>query len=107
MATVTGGQDHAEKGRGGVSPSDITGTARIIAGIKTFSGVRYRIGIVETKGKRSMVRGTIEATPAVISSLHDLGECAIELGSVLGWFGFVVTDVHRCEIKLTGWIKGA
>ena len=52
-----------------------------------------------------MTGGTIEATPAVISTLHDVGECAIELGSVLGWFKFIVTDVSHREIKLTGWIK--
>ena len=97
----------AEKARGAVSAGEITGIARIVAGARTFTGVRYRIGVVETNGKRRLVGGTIEATPAVISALHDLGECAIELGSVLGWFGFVVTDVHRGEIKLTGWIKGA
>jgi len=87
--------------------ADITGVARIIAGAETFTNVRYRIGVVETHGKRKMVGGTIEVTPAIISTLHDTGECAIEFGSVLGWFGFVVTDVHRGEIKLTGWIKAS
>ena len=87
--------------------ADITGTARIIAGAETYNNVPYRIGIVEKNGKRSIVGGTIEVTPAVISTLHDTGECAIELGSVLGWFGFVVTDVHRGEIKLTGWIRAS
>ncbi len=84
---------------------DITGTARIIAGAEMYKNVRYRIGIDETNGRRRMVGGTIEVTPAVISTLHDMGECAIELGSVLGWFRFVVTDVLYREIKLTGWIK--
>jgi hypothetical protein len=88
-----------------VSAGEIRGVARIIAGGKTFTGVRYRIGIVETNGKRSMVRGTIEVAPAVIATLYGLGESVIELGNVLGWFGFVVTDVRRGEIKLTGWIK--
>ena len=97
----------AEKARGVVSAGEITGIARIVAGDQTFKAIRFRIGVVETHGKRALVGGTIEATPAVISALHDLGECAIELGSVLGWFGFVVTDVLRGEIKLTGWIKGA
>ena len=87
--------------------ADITGVARIVAGVHTFTNVPYRIGIVETNGRRSMVGGTIELTPAVISALHDLGECTIELGSVLGWFGFVVTDVPHREIKLTGWIKAS
>ncbi len=90
-----------------MNAQDITGTARIIAGLETFANVRYRIGMVEKYGKRSMVGGTIEVTPAVISTLDDTGECAIELGTVLGWFGFVVTDVHRGEIKLTGWIKAS
>ena len=84
---------------------EITGVARIIAGAEMYTNVHYRIGIAETKGRRSMTGGTIEVTPAVISSLHDLGDCAIELGSVLGWFRFVVTDVHHREIKLTGWIN--
>ena len=83
----------------------ITGTARVIAGAEVYTNVRYRIGIAETKGRRSMTGGTIEVAPAVISTLHDIGECAIELGSVLGWFRFVVTDVPSREIKLTGWLN--
>lgn len=83
----------------------ITGTARIIAGMETFTNVPYRVDVIEANGRRSMTRGAIEVAPAVISTLHDIGECAIELGSVLGWFRFVVTDVPSREIKLTGWIK--
>ncbi len=85
--------------------ADITGVARIIAGVHTFTNVPYRIGIAETKGRRRMSGGTIEVTPAVISALQASGECAIELGNVLGWFRFVVTDVPNREIKLTGWIN--
>ena len=88
-----------------MSAGEITGIARIIAGVRTFTGIRYRIGIAETNRKRRLVGGTIEAAPAVISALRRAGESAIELGSVLGWFGFVVTDVRRGEIKLTGWIN--
>ena len=88
-----------------MSAGEITGIARIMAGNQTFKGIRFRIGIVETKGKRALVGGTIEAAPGIISALYDAGESAIELGSVLGWFGFVVTDVPRGEIKLTGWIN--
>jgi len=90
-----------------VSAKDITGIARIIAGVDTYTDVPYRLGIVETNGRRGILRGTIEVTQAVISSLHDLGESTIELGSVLGWFKFIVTDVPRREIKLTGWIKAS
>jgi hypothetical protein len=90
-----------------MSTAEITGVARVVAGHNTFGGVRYRIGVVETNRKRGLVGGTIEAAPKVISALHDVGECAIELGSVLGWFGFVVTDVYRGEIKLTGWINAS
>jgi hypothetical protein len=86
---------------------DITGTARIIAGVETYTDVRYRLGIVETNGRRGILRGTIEVTQAVISSLHDLGECTIELGNVLGWFKFIVTDVPHREIMLTGWVKAS
>ena len=57
-----------------------------------------------TGTRRRLIGGTIEAAPEIISALFDAGESAIELGNVLGWFGFVVTDVHRAEIKLTGWI---
>jgi hypothetical protein len=88
-----------------VSAGEITGIARVIAGDQTFVGVRYRIGVVETNRRRGLVGGTIEAAPGIISALYDAGESAIELGSVLGWFGFVVTDIHRGEIKMTGWIN--
>ena len=81
------------------------GIARIIAGNQTFKGIRSRIGLVEAHHKRAVVGGTIEAAPGIISALYDAGESAIELGSMLGWFGFVVTDVPRGEIKLTGWIN--
>jgi hypothetical protein len=84
---------------------DIKGGARIIAGAETYTNVPYRIGIVEKHGKRSIVAGTIEVAPGVLIALRDKGECAIELGSVLGWFRFLVTDVHRGEIKLVGSIK--
>jgi|SRR5665213_1219092 len=90
---------------GVVNAQNITGVARIIAGVETYTNVPYRIGIAETNGRRSMTGGTIEVTPAVISSLHDMGECAIELGNVLGWFRFIVTDVQHREIKLTGWLN--
>jgi hypothetical protein len=62
--------------------------------------------VVETSGRRRPVDGSIEAAPGIISALYDAGESVIELGSVLGWFGFVVTDAHLGEIKLTGWIDG-
>jgi hypothetical protein len=88
-----------------LSAGEITGIARIVAGNQTFKGIRFRIGVVETHRKRALVGGTIEAAPGIISALYDAGESAIELGSVLGWFGFVVTDVPRGEIKLTGWIN--
>ena len=104
-ARATSGRSDAEKARGVVNAQDITGTARIIAGVQVYKNVRYRIGIAETKGRRSMTGGTIEVTPAVISCLHDLGDCAIELGSVLGWFRFIVTDVPSREIELTGWLN--
>ena len=67
--------------------------------------VRYRISVVEKNRKRGLIGGTIEAAPNVVAALHDVGECAIELGNVLGWFGFVVTDTNRGEIKLTGWLR--
>ena len=101
---ATGGQ--AEEGEEAVSAGEITGIARIIARNQTLEGIRYRIRIVETSGRRRPVDGTIEAAPGIISALHDAGESVIELGSVLGWFGFVVPDAHRGEIKLTGWIDG-
>lgn len=88
-----------------MSAGEITGIARVIAGDQTFEGVRYRIGVVETNHRRGLVGGTIEAAPGIISALYDAGESAIELGSVLGWFGFVVTDIQRGEIKMTGWIN--
>jgi hypothetical protein len=60
-----------------VSAGEITGIARIIAGVRTFRGVRYRIGVVETNGKRGLVGGTIEAAPAVISALHAPSNSAV------------------------------
>jgi len=88
-----------------VSATEITGVARIVAGYETFQDVRYRIRIVERNRKRGLVDGMIEAPPAVISALHDTGECAIELPGELGWFTFVVTDVPRGAIKLIGRAK--
>jgi hypothetical protein len=89
-----------------VSVEEITGIARVIAGVQTFEGVRYRIAVVEKSARRSLVGGTIEADPVVLSALYDAGESAIELASGLGWFAFVVTDVHRGTIKLAGPISG-
>ena len=85
---------------------EITGTGRVVAGTEpAFEGVRYRIVVVEQAGRRSLRKGTIEAEPSVLSTLAQLGECAIELTG-LGWFGFYVTDVHRGEIALAGRING-
>ena len=89
-----------------MSAEEITGTARIIARNQRLEGIPYRIRVVETGGRRRPVDGTIEAAPDIISALHDAGESAIELGGVLGWFGFIVADAHRGEIKLTRWIDG-
>jgi hypothetical protein len=88
-----------------VSAAEITGVARVVAGYETFENVRYRIRIVETKRKRGLVDGMIEAPPAVISALHEAKECAIELPGELGWFTFVVTDVPRGAIKVIGRAK--
>ena len=88
-----------------MSATEITGVARVIAGYETFQDVHYRIRIVEANRKRSLVDGIIEAPPAVISALHDGGECAIDLPGELGWFTFVVTDVPRGAIKLIGRAK--
>jgi hypothetical protein len=87
-----------------VSATEITGVARVVAGYETFQDVHYRIRIVERNRRRGLVDGMIEAPPAVISALHDTGECAIELPE-LGWFTFVVTDVPRGAIKLIGRAK--
>jgi len=85
--------------------TEIKGTGRVIAGQDAlFDGVRYRIAVVEQHGRRSILEGTIEAEPSVLSVLVELGEAAIDLGS-LGWFGFYLVDVHRGAIKLTGPIK--
>jgi hypothetical protein len=59
---------------------------------------------MEQRGRRSLLQGTIEAEPSVLSALAKLGEAAIDLGD-LGWFGFYVVDVHRGAIKLTGPIR--
>jgi hypothetical protein len=68
--------------------AEIKGTARVIAGDdETFSGVRYRISVVDLQGRRSLLQGTIEAEPSV------------------GWFAFYVTDEHRGTIRLMGPIK--
>jgi len=88
-----------------MSTAEITGVGRVVARYETFGEIRFRIDVVEKNRKRGLVGGTIEAAPGVISALHDVGECAIELGSVLGWFGFVVTNVPRGENKLTGWLR--
>jgi hypothetical protein len=85
---------------------EITGIGRVISGERTFEGIRYRIAVVEKSTRRSMVGGTIEADPVVISALYDAGESAIELASGLGWFAFVVTDVHLGAIKLVGPVSG-
>ena len=85
--------------------SEIKGTGRVIAGQDAlFRDVRYRIAVVEQRGRRRILEGTIEAEPSVLSALVELGEAAIDLGS-LGWFGFYLVDVHRGAIKLTGPIK--
>ena len=63
------------------------------------------LGSSKRQHEGRLVGGTIEAAPGIVSALYDAGESAIELGNVLGWFGFVVTDVHRGEIKMTGRIK--
>ena len=85
---------------------EITGTGRVVARTEpAFEGVRYRIVVVEQAGRRSLRKGTIEAEPSVLSTLAQLGECAIELTG-LGWFGFYVTDVHRGEIALAGRFNG-
>jgi hypothetical protein len=85
--------------------AEIKGTARVIAGDdETFSGVRYRISVVDLQGRRSLLQGTIEAGPDVLSALVKLGQAAIDLGD-LGWFGFYVTDEHRGTIRLMGPIK--
>ena len=48
--------------------AEIKGTARVIAGDdETFSGVRYRISVVDLQGRRSLLQGTIEAEPSVLS----------------------------------------
>jgi hypothetical protein len=88
-----------------VEETEMTGVARVVAGYETFQNVGYRIRIVETKGKRGLVDGIIEARPAVISALHDTGECAIELPGGLGWFTFDVTNVPRGAVKLIGRTK--
>ena len=88
-----------------MSATEITGVARVVAGYETFEDIRYRIRIVERNRKRGLVDGMIEAPPAVMSALHDTGECAIELPGELGWFTFVVTDVPRGAIKLIGRAK--
>lgn len=85
--------------------AEIKGTARVIAGDdETFSGVRYRISVVDLQGRRSLLQGTIEAEPSVLSALVKLGQAAIDLGE-LGWFAFYVTDEHRGTIRLMGPIK--
>jgi hypothetical protein len=89
-----------------VSVGEITGIGRVVSGEQTFEGVRYRIAVVEKRARRSLVGGTIEAEPVVISALYDAGESAIELASGLGWFAFVLTDVHLGTIKLAGPISG-
>ena len=63
------------------------------------------VAIILEEPNHAEILAKIEAAPGIISALYDAGESAIELGSVLGWFGFVVTDVPRAEIKLTGWIN--
>ena len=85
--------------------TEINGTGRVIAGQDAlFEGVRYRIAVVEQPGRRSILQGSIEAEPGVLSALAELGEAAIDLGS-LGWFGFYVIDVRCGAIKLTGPIR--
>jgi hypothetical protein len=82
--------------------AEIKGTTRVIAGEDaTFLGVRYRISVVELQGRRSLLQGTLETEPSVLSALTKLGEAAIDLGD-LGWFGFYVTDEHRGTIRLIG-----
>jgi hypothetical protein len=89
-----------------VSAGEITGVARVIAGDQSFEGIRYRIAVVEKGNRRNLVEGTIEADPAVMSALHDAGDAAIELAGSLGWFEFVVTDVHLGRIKIVGPVIG-
>lgn len=84
---------------------EIIGVACVIAGDQTFEDVRYRVRVVEKDGKRRLTGGIIDAAPGVVAAIHASGEAAIELGSVLGWFWFVVTDVPCGTIALTGWIK--
>ena len=63
--------------------AEIKGTARVIAGDdETFSGVRYRISVVDLQGRRSLLQGTIEAEPSVLSALVKLGQAAIDLGEL-------------------------
>lgn len=85
-----------------MSASEIIGVSRVVAGYRTFEGVRYRIKVVETNRKRGLVGGTIEAASDVVSAIYDVGEAAIELTGALGWFAFMVTDVIRGEITMMG-----
>ncbi len=78
--------------------AEIKGAARVIAGDDdTFSGVRYRISVVELQGRRSLLQGTIEAEPSVMPLIS----------ASSGWFGFYVTDEHRGTIRLMGPADGA
>jgi type II secretory pathway predicted ATPase ExeA len=85
--------------------AEIEGVTRVIAGEDAlFEGVRYRIAAVQRGGRSSLIEGTIEADPHILSSLAEFGEAAIDLGS-LGWFRFFVVDVPRGAITLTGLIN--
>lgn len=89
-ANVTGGAARNSVGLVMGIVGEIKGHARVQAGWTNFDGVRYRIDVSEENNRRTIVSGTIEADPEVITALHDYGEATIDLGPGLGQFGFVV-----------------
>jgi hypothetical protein len=84
---------------------EITGIARVVAGDQMFEGVRYRIAVVERRGRRTLTEGTIDAPPIVFSALHDALECAIELTGV-GWFEFALVEARRGKIEIVRPVSG-
>lgn len=81
---------------------EIKGHGRVLAGWSIFDGIAYRIDVWEEQHRRRIVSGTIQADREIIEALEGYGEATIDLGMGLGSFGFVVTNISRGEIKITG-----
>jgi hypothetical protein len=81
---------------------EVAGTGRIIAGLKTFEGVRYRISVWRKHAGGTVIDGVLEADNKLLAEIDETGHAAIQLAGRLGWFNFVFTNVERGEIEITG-----